>query len=158
MSLPAKAIDRLFQRLAATYLSSWTRMLADAPVNDVKAAWAHELAGFESDLDSVAWALENLPERCPNVIEFRNLCRRAPAPELPRLPEPKANPERLRAELAKLADVRAKVVTPNASGAKDWAHRIMNRFNTGDSVRPVSLRFAREALGIHKDGGQAGIA
>ncbi len=27
----------------------------------------------------VAWALENLPERCPNVIEFRNLCRQAPA-------------------------------------------------------------------------------
>ena len=158
MSLPAKAIDRLFQRLAATYLSSWTRMLADVPVNDVKAAWAHELAGFENNLDSVAWALENLPERCPNVIEFRNLCRRAPAPELPRLPEPKANPERLRAELAKLADVRAKVVTPNASGGKDWAHRIMNRFNTGDSVRPVSLRFAREALGIRNEGGQAGVA
>lgn len=157
MSLPAKAIDRLFQRLAATYLSSWTRMLADVPVNDVKAAWAHELAGFENDLDSVAWALENLPERCPNVIEFRNLCRRAPAPELPRLPEPKANPERLRAELAKLADVRAKVVMPNASSAKDWAHRIMNRFNAGESIRPVVLRFAREALGIRNDGGQAGV-
>lgn len=158
MSLPVKAIDRLFQRLAATYLSSWTRMLADVPVNDVKAAWAHELAGFEKDLDSVAWALENLPERCPNVIEFRNLCRRAPMPELPRLPEPKANPERLRAELAKLADVRAKVVAPNAGGAKDWAHRIMNRFNAGEGIRPVSLRFAREALGIRNEGGQAGVA
>lgn len=148
MSLPTKAIDRLFERLAATYGASWTRMWADVPMNDVKAAWAHELSGFENDLESVAWALDNLPERCMNVIEFRNLCRRAPAPEVPRLPEPKANPERLRAELAKLADVRAKVANPKPDGAKDWARRIIGRFNAGDKVRPVSLRFAREALGI----------
>jgi hypothetical protein len=148
MSLSTKAIDRLFERLAATYGVAWAHQWTSVPIADAKAAWAHELSGFGGQMDALAWGLENLPERCPNVIEFRNLCRRAPAPELPRLPEPKANPERLRAELAKLADVRAKVANPKPDGAKDWARRIIGRFNAGDKVRPVSLRFAREALGI----------
>ena len=146
MSLPTKAIDRLFERLAATYGASWTRMWGDVPMLDVKASWAHELAGFSSNLQSVAWGLENLPERCPNVIEFRNLCRRAPEPELPRLPEPKADPERLKAELAKLADVRAKVAQKSFS-QKDWARRIIEKHEAGEKVRPVTLRFAREAVG-----------
>lgn len=145
MSLQTKAIDRLFERLAATYGAAWTRMWGDVPMVDVKASWAHELAGFENSLESVAWALENLPERCPNVIEFRNLCRRAPAPELPRLPDPKADPERLRAELGKLADVR-KAVLSTSVDYKGWAKAILGRFNAGEKVNPCALRFAQEAL------------
>lgn len=145
MSLPTKAIDRLFERLAATYGAAWTRMWGDVPMIDVKAAWAHELAGFENDLESVAWALDNLPERCMNVIEFRNLCRRAPAADVQRLPEPKANPERLRSTVVKLADVR-KAVTSTTVDHKGWARAILGRFNAGEKVNPCSLRFAQEAL------------
>lgn len=148
MSLSTKAIDRLFERLAATYGVAWTHQWTSVPIADAKAAWAHELSGFASQMEALAWGLENLPERCPNVIEFRNLCRRGPAPELPRLPEPKADPERLRAELAKLADIRAKVANPKPDGAKDWARAILGRFNAGERVSPVSVRFAREALGV----------
>ena len=149
MSLPTKAIDRLFERLAATYGASWSRMWADVPMNDVKAAWAHELSGFEADLESVAWALDNLPERCMNVIEFRNLCRRAPAPDVPRLPEPKADPERLRRELSKLGEIRTKVATITTVDHKAWARRILGRFDSGDRVNPAALRFARDALRMH---------
>lgn len=150
MSLPTKAIDRLFERLSATYGAAWTRQWADVPINDLKAAWAHELAGFAGNLEALAWALENLPERCPNVIEFRNLCRRAPAPELPRLPEPKADPERLKLELSKLGAVRAKAVAgAGLVDHKAWARRIMGRFDAGDRINPTTLRFAREALRTH---------
>lgn len=147
MTLPIKAIDRLFERLSATYGAAWTRQWLDVPMADVKTAWGHELSGFAGQLESVAWALENLPERCPNVIEFRNLCRRAPAPDLPRLPEPKADPERLKRELSKLGEIRAKAVANTGLvDHKAWARRIVGRYEFGDKVSPPALRFAREAL------------
>lgn len=146
MSLPPKAIDRLFQRLGATYGAAWTRQWADVPIGDVKSAWSHELSGFSERLDALAWALENLPARPPNVIEFKQLCRNAPAPEMPKLPEPKADPERLRAELAKLGEMRAKLSTGQTVDHRAWARRIMGRYEGGEKVNPTTLRFAREAL------------
>ena len=59
-----RAVDRLFQRLGATYGADWERSLGVAPINDSKTIWAHELDSFKGSLDRVAWALENLPERC----------------------------------------------------------------------------------------------
>ena len=112
-------------------------------MQDAKNAWAHELGAFDKSLNRVAWALENLPARCPNVIEFRNLCRQAPTPEVPRLPEPKADPDRVAAELAKLAPMRQAVSTIDH---KAWAKRLMARHEQGDSLNPTTLRFAREAL------------
>jgi hypothetical protein len=144
MSLPTKAIDRLFERLAATYGAAWTRQWADVPMADVKAAWAHELAVFTSSLHRIAWALENLPPKCPNVIEFKHLCRQAPSPETPRLPEPKADPERVKAELAKLAS-RSPI---EKQDPKDWARRILARHQAGEKLNPTTLRIAKEALRI----------
>ena len=31
---------------------------------------------------------------------------------------------------------------------KDWARRILNRHEAGEQIRPICLRFAREALHI----------
>ena len=146
MSLPVKAVDRIFARLGATYGAAWDRAMGSAPLADVKTVWAHELAGFAPHLQSIAWALENLPERCPNVIEFRNLCRQAPRAAEPQLPEPQADPKRLRAELAKLAEVRNAAVEP--VGAKDWARRILARVEAGERINRTVHRFAREALGL----------
>jgi len=149
MSLPMKAVDRLFERLAATYLGQWTRQFEHVPLADAKTAWAHELASFTSRLEAVGWALENLPERCPNVIEFRNLCLRAPAPAVPLLPEPPADPQRLAAELAKLSDVRRAVASGGASRTdhKGWAHAILARVAAGERVSPAVRTMARQALG-----------
>lgn len=146
MSLPTKAIDRLFERLAATYGAGWTRQWADVPVADVKTAWAHELSVFANSLHRIAWALENLPSRCPNVIEFKHLCRQAPAPDVPRLPEPKADPERVKAELEKLGQVRQRVGIVGGADPKAWAKRIVARHEAGEKIRPTTLRFAHEAL------------
>lgn len=147
MSLPVQALDRLFARLAATYGAAWERSLGSTPLADVKTAWSHELSGFAGSLNRIAWALENLPPKCPNVIEFKALCRQAPTPEAPRLPEPKADPERVKAELAKLAPVRQAVATSQRDG-REWARRILARNEAGDRIRPITLRFAKEALRI----------
>lgn len=152
MSLPVKAIDRLFERMAATYGAAWSRQWADVPMADVKAAWAHELSGYANRLEALAWALEHLPERCPNVIEFRNICRQAPAPEAPRLPEPKADPERVKRELAKLGESRAKCEAAPIGDNKAWARRILARHQAGEKINPTSVRFAREALRSHLTG------
>lgn len=148
MSLSIKAVDRLFSRLTATYGRDFLARYAGVPESDLKAVWAHELAGFEAHLQSLAWALENLPAQAPNVIEFRALARRAPAPELLRLPEPAADPVRLASEFAKLAPLRA--VIAEAVGTHDpraWAKRHLARHAAGERVPSITLRFAREALG-----------
>ena len=145
MSLSNQAIDRLFTRLGATYGAQWDKSLGSAPLGDVKTLWAHELSTYANSLHSIAWALENLPPRCPNVIEFKQLCRQAPAPEATALPEPKADPDRLKRELAKLADIKKAVVADKVDH-KAWAKKIMFRYKAGERINPTSLRFAREAL------------
>jgi hypothetical protein len=145
MSLSNQAIDRLFNRLGATYGAQWDKSLGSAPLGDVKTLWAHELSTYANSLHRIAWALENLPPRCPNVIEFKQICRQAPAPETLALPEPKADPERLKQELAKLADIK-KAALADKVDHKAWAKKILARYTAGERINPTSLRFAREAL------------
>lgn len=149
MSLPIVAIDRLFARLHATYGAAWDRAMGSVPVADAKAAWAHELGGFAGRLQDVAWALEHLPERCPNVIEFRNLCRLAPLPELQQLPAPPANPERIRAELAKLGPVaRQSLAVGGGAANRTWAKRILERVAAGEHVGRYARESAQVAMGL----------
>ena len=149
MSLPSKAIDRLFDRLTATYGNEWINRWQGLDGQAIKSLWAHELSGYATRLEAIAWALENLPPRAPNVIEFKHLCRSAPAPEAQKLPEPKADPERLKLELSKLGEIRAKAVATTTVDHKAWARRIIGRFDAGEKLNPTSLRFARDALRMH---------
>lgn len=147
MSLPLKVIDRLFDRMAATYGRQWIAMWDGVDPSAVKSSWGHELSGYgsEAGLQTIAWALENLPPRCPNVIEFKALCRQAPAPEAKRLPEPKADPERVKAELAKLQPLRA--APAMRSDGREWARSIVARHEAGERIASATLQMAREALG-----------
>jgi hypothetical protein len=150
MTMPIKAIDRLFQRLTLTYGRSFLLQWEGLPENDVKSLWAHELEPYSNRLEAIAWALEHLPDRAPNAIEFKNLCRSAPAPAAQQLPEPKADPERVKRELARLGEVRAQAAHSRAGiDHKAWAKRIMARHDAGEKINPTSLQFAREALRVH---------
>lgn len=146
MSLSLQAVDRMFARLNVTYGRDFMARWEGQDVMAVKSSWAHELAGFENHLHSIVWALENLPDRAPNIIEFRNLCRKAPAADVPRLPEPKANPSRVAEELAKLATTKTQVSEP--VDHKAWAKRLISRHEAGERLNMTTLRFAREAIGI----------
>jgi len=144
MSLSVETIEWLFKRLLATYGAAWDRSLGTAPILDVKAAWAHELSGFSGRLDDLAWALENLPERCPNVIEFRALARSAPAPKAARLepPPPKAAPQQVSAALE-----RMRADPGDDPDRRNWARRILARREAGEKVSPTVVEMARNALG-----------
>ena len=50
MSLPLNAIDRLFDRLLATYGRDFSARWEGLDQGAVKSSWAHELAGYESRL------------------------------------------------------------------------------------------------------------
>jgi len=153
MSLPLQAIDRIFARLVAAYGRQFADLYADLDPSDVKTAWCHELAAFGSapGLRRIAWALDNLPDRAPNAPQFRNLCRQAPAEAGPALPLPAANPERMREELAKLGhlDKSKRMATPTTIDHKAWARLLIARDAAGEKVRPLSLKFAKEALRVH---------
>jgi hypothetical protein len=148
MSLPLKAIDRLFERLAATYGSEWTSRWLGQDEAKVKSLWAHELAAYAQQLECIAWALENLPTRTPNAIEFKQLCRSAPRKEeAPAITHVKADPARVASEFAKLRDaIKAKPATSHDS--KAWARIIITRHEAGEKISPLNVRFAHEALGV----------
>lgn len=137
----ASVIDRLFTRLAASYGAEWTRQWKDIPIVDMKTAWGHELASFITDLPAIAQALDNLPERCPNVVQFKALCRanRTVKATL-MLPEPKSNPAFIAEVIAKLADAPPKI------DGKEWARRIVARHAAGEFINIFSLRQAKGAL------------
>ena len=146
MSLPLQAIDRLFDRFATTYGVAWMRQWEGVNAVSVKTMWAAGLAGYGNHLKAIAWALENLPERCPNLIEIRNLCRLAPAAEVPVLPANKAGPQRVAAELAKLAPLLA--VTTDIQDHKAWAKRLQAGELAGEKLGMAQKSMYRAALGI----------
>lgn len=161
MSLPTLWVDKIFEKLALIYGHEFTRRWESCgvPIADVKTDWAHELAGFANWGEAIAYGLANLPaEKPPTALQFRDICRKAPAKALPAIEAPKVDPERLKRELARLGDIRAKVVRKSGVDHKAWAKSIVARDAAGEKVRPISLRFAREALRLHLPGGEAGHA
>ena len=146
MSLPAKWVDALFTKLTLAYGRDFLARWEGLDICDVKTDWGHELAGFVNHPEAIAYALANLPPKAPTVLEFRALCRRAPVKDAPRLESPAANPERVRAELAKLGDLRG--VAVKRVGGRDWAQPIIDKAERGERVSPTVLRMARQAKGM----------
>lgn len=149
--MSTEAIERIFRRMGATYGAQWERSLGATPIADHKTAWAHDLAPFMRDRESmaaIAYALENLPEFPPNLRQFVALCWQKPATaESPALPPPKPDPARVAAELAKLAPMReARQTTNSAEERGAWVRRILARKEAGAKVSPTVVAMAREGL------------
>lgn len=85
-------IDVVFTKLSLAYGRDFTGRWEGLNMADVKADWAHELAGYQKNPAAIKYALQNLPPRAPNVFEFRSICQRAPEAPAARLEAPAANP------------------------------------------------------------------
>lgn len=142
-----QAVDYIFTKMAAAYGAAWDKSLGVAPLPDIKTRWLYELEPFRHSKKRIMWALSHLPKFAPNAMEFHQLCRQAPAPEVPLLPEPQADPERVSAEVAKLAQVR-QAASNQPVDHKAWARKIMQRHADGEKINLYPLRMAREALGL----------
>lgn len=145
MSLPLPWVDRIFEKMTLVYGQAFLRRWADIDLNRVKSDWSHELSGFERAPKAIAFALANLPEAPPTVVQFKSIARQAPAPEVPMLPEPKADPARLADELSKLGALRANLQP--AGDMKAWARRLKAQEIAGERLSSYQRSSWRAALG-----------
>lgn len=153
MSLPAAWVEKIFAKLALVYGRDFIGRWEGMNLSDVKTDWGHELSGFAKCPEAIAYALQNLPDgKPPTVIQFRAIANKMPQPEHLALPAPSASPEIKALQLAAQAAIRQQAIARDGSSLgvdpKGWAKRIIARHEAGEKVRPVSLRFAREALRI----------
>jgi hypothetical protein len=86
--LPSAWVEKIFARMQGVYGREFlgqygTGMVngIDAGIENAKIVWAEELGSFVKWPEAIAYALEHLPERVPNCIKFKELCRNAPRPE-----------------------------------------------------------------------------
>ena len=148
MSLQSNWVDELFRRLSATYGQGFVRQYDGISVDDVKAQWAEVLSRFQQSPDAIRYGLANLPpDKAPNALQFRELCRRAPdaafgKPEA--LPSPASTP--VAPEV--LAATKAAFKRKDERGWKDWAHALKRRHESGEKLTRFQIDAYRETLGI----------
>lgn len=137
--LPQAWIEKLFRKLQARYGKAFLGQYDGVPLTDVMADWADELAGFVARPEAIAHAVANLPERAPNVTQFRALCVGAPS-AAPALPPVQADPARVQAALAQVS--RA---APQSDRYTDWIRRGLANLESGVKRSPTVIRMLREA-------------
>lgn len=151
MNLSTAATDRLFDILSKTYGTEFQNKWSGMALNEIKSHWAFELGSFADNLNAIGWALKNLPDRCPNLIEFKSLCKQAPRPTTLSLDEPKAPLDVVDKELAKMAAeaFRAPRDDNGTVDHKRWAKKLKARHDNGEVLGLVQVRMYKEALECH---------
>jgi hypothetical protein len=141
MSLPDGWIDRIFTKLTLTYGQAFLRQYDGVEMADVKANWGHELACFQQSPDAIRHGLEHLPERPPNIVQFRDLCRIPVKPVLLTNDLPPVDPKM--AALVKDALSKAE----RRIGDREWAERLKSKELAGARLTQYQRACWREALG-----------
>lgn len=151
--LPASWVDRIFANLHGIYGTSFTSKYAtgvdsrgiDSGLENAKATWAEDLAGFYDMPEAIAYGLRNVDAKFPpSSREFAALCRMAPKPTLPALPMPEVSEEQRQQNLNKLQGAMAKAP---AYDFKHWAKKLKHEFLSGLNLTHVQVKSAAEALG-----------
>ena len=147
MTLPIAAVERLFDRLSMTYGTEFKNKWTGMPLNEIKTHWTYELSQFAGNLNAIGWALQNLPDRCPNLIEFKSLCKQAPRPTTIALDAPKVPIEVVDTEISKI--IASLVKTPESTGDhKRWARRLKERHEKGEKLSPYQINCYKVALNL----------
>ena len=109
--LPNSWVEKIFARMQGIYGRDFTGQYStgmvngiDAGLENAKATWAEELGGFVKWPEAIAYALEHLPERVPNCIKFKEICRMAPRPEPMKL-EHKLTEEQMAANKKRIKEI-----------------------------------------------------
>lgn len=143
----ATFITFLFNRLHTTYGAAWKRQFEGIPESDVKSNWGYELAWTFGRPDVIRYALDNLPEKPMNAIEFRNLCRKAPAAK----PDAESEDIRQPAHPSVIKKVLTGLAPAAAVGRLDWARALKakDEFNP-QGVTQTIRKMYRDALGLNR--------
>jgi len=110
-SLPDRWVQKIWTTMRNTYGASFDRQW-ECPVGvdpqdhvaSLMSHWAEELGRFGNAPDAIGYALENLPDFPPNLVQFKAICNRAPGPVFKALPQPEADKEVVSKALAKAAE------------------------------------------------------
>jgi len=148
MSISIAAVERLFDRLSMTYGTEFKNKWNGIPLNEVKSSWSHELGIFADNLNAIGWALQNLPDRCPNLIEFKSLCKQAPRPTTIALDAAKAPVEVVDRVLAEIA-LKAFKAPKDDNGNVDhkrWAKKLKERHERGEKLSMYQIKCYKTAL------------
>ena len=147
--LPTQWIERIFSKLSGFYGSQFASKWVDCDLAEVKATWAHELAGFRDKPNCIADALKSVTESKypPNLPEFIEACRTAAKRDtvsIPALPAPlsKAEAEKVFAEVAR----RAEPAPVTGYDGKLWAKKLRDRYLAGEHLLHIQISMASEAL------------
>jgi hypothetical protein len=141
MSLPAAWTDRIFTKLTLTYGQAFLRQYDGVDMDEVKANWGHELACYAQSLEAIRHGCANLPERPPNVVQFRELCRIPQSPVLLTNDLPPVDPKMA----AMVKEVFSKA--EKRSNDRAWAHELKAREEAGEVLSFAQRNAWREALG-----------
>ncbi len=76
--LTDEAFDQIFSHLIDFYGEEFLDSISGLDIKLYKDTWCYYLREFKNNSKPIAWALNNLPIDCPNVMVFRNHCRLAP--------------------------------------------------------------------------------
>lgn len=145
MPFPSNWLDSLFARFAVRYGAAWMRQWDGVDIAAVKADWAEELSGYETNPDAIKYAIQHLPvDYPPKVGEFLALCHAAPRPEVPWLTVEKSDPKVVTAVLKGLKNI-------TGSDPKAWAHRLRRRELEGDRLTKFQRDAWREALKTERE-------
>jgi hypothetical protein len=140
--LPLEWVDKLFQKLAVVYGSEFLRKYQGIDAAAIKQEWATELGVFAHRPDAIRFALAHLPsDKCPSMLQFRDLCRQAPRPNTTALPEPKPSVQVVDKEIAKMVEKAFTNRDP-----KLWAKKLKKRHEAGEKLTMIQVKAYKEAL------------
>ena len=76
MPMDIQVIEIIFKKMKLTYGKAFIDQYRDVQTQEIMQNWAKELSGFRPH--EIAYGLARLPEKLPDVIQFRDVCRMAP--------------------------------------------------------------------------------
>lgn len=76
MPMDIRVIKIIFKKMKLTYGKAFINQYRDVQIQEVMQNWAKELAKFRPH--EIAYAIERLPDKPPDVRQFRAVCRMAP--------------------------------------------------------------------------------
>ena len=102
MNSSESLVELIFTKCSMVYGRDFLSRWEGLDLDEVKADWVRELGGLLNNPQAIRHGLTNLPDKPPNVLQFRALCVNRPD-EFKALPAPTATPadkERVRKMLA----------------------------------------------------------
>jgi hypothetical protein len=119
--------DAVIAELTAAYGLRFLRGFDGVEPELMRRAWRRQLMTLSPQ--HIAWALHHLPEQPPNAVQFRSLALQRPMrqQQLPELPAPPADPERVRQLMQPARDAPTR-------GPRQWAIDLKARELAGEHL------------------------